>query len=234
MTQSLDLTTPTGVSLNLPIAGAGSRSYAYIIDWHIRIVVALLWILGWTWVFSPQALGNLQESSRSSILWLITFPSLFYTLYHPVVEVIMNGNSPGKNIAKIACVTTEGQSPSIGQILLRNFMRIIDSLPFLYTVGTISVVMTKEHVRLGDMAANTRVISLAEDSDKALAKLNQIENANINHEDAEFIQQLLARWGALSKDKQRAMASNMLARYEISAEKSQRKLRKQLEGLLTS
>lgn len=234
MTQSLDLTTPTGVSLNLPLAGAGSRSYAYIIDWHIRVVVALLWIFGWTWVFGPEALGSLEESSRSSLLWLIIFPSLFYTLYHPVVEVIMNGNSPGKNIAKIACVTTDGQSPSIGQVLLRNFMRIIDSLPMLYTVGTISVLMTKEHVRLGDMAANTRVISVAENSDTALAKLDQIERANINHEDAEFIQQLLSRWGALSKDKQKAMATNMLARYEILPTNSPRKLRKQLEDLLTS
>jgi len=31
----------TGVDVSLPIAGAGARSYAFIIDWHIRAVLAL-------------------------------------------------------------------------------------------------------------------------------------------------------------------------------------------------
>ena len=35
----------TGVDVSLPIAGPGSRSYAFIIDWHIRVVLALAWFV---------------------------------------------------------------------------------------------------------------------------------------------------------------------------------------------
>ena len=34
----------TGVDLSLHIAGPGSRSYAFIIDWHIRVLAALAWL----------------------------------------------------------------------------------------------------------------------------------------------------------------------------------------------
>ncbi len=35
----------TGVDLDPPIGGPGSRSYAFLIDWHIRVIVALAWLL---------------------------------------------------------------------------------------------------------------------------------------------------------------------------------------------
>ena len=33
----------TGVDVELRIAGVGSRSYAFVIDWHIRLILALAW-----------------------------------------------------------------------------------------------------------------------------------------------------------------------------------------------
>jgi uncharacterized RDD family membrane protein YckC len=41
----ITLQTVTGVDVELTIAGPGSRSYAFIIDWHIRLLLALQWIL---------------------------------------------------------------------------------------------------------------------------------------------------------------------------------------------
>ena len=233
MTQTIDLTTPTGVELKFSLAGAGSRAYAYIIDWHIRILVVLLWIFGWTQIYGPGALGSVENSGRSGVLWLTVFPGLFYSLYHPVVELIMNGNSPGKNFAKIAVVNRQGEAPSPGQVLLRNFIRLIDSLPAFYTVGTISIVVTDQHVRLGDMAANTRVINVADNSADTLEKLNQIEQASIDNKDAEFIQQLLERWSALSAEKRGELAGTILQRHNIVPEYSQVRLKAQLQSLLT-
>ena len=39
----ITLQTVTGVDVELTIAGPGSRSYAFIIDWHIRVLLALAW-----------------------------------------------------------------------------------------------------------------------------------------------------------------------------------------------
>jgi hypothetical protein len=41
----------TGVDLTLRIAGPGNRSYAFIIDWHLRLLLALAWLLLATLVF---------------------------------------------------------------------------------------------------------------------------------------------------------------------------------------
>ncbi len=33
----------TGVEVSLPIAGAGGRGLAFVIDWHIRVLLAIAW-----------------------------------------------------------------------------------------------------------------------------------------------------------------------------------------------
>jgi len=38
----------TGVDVELTIAGPGSRSYAFLIDWQLRVLIALAWFcVGW-------------------------------------------------------------------------------------------------------------------------------------------------------------------------------------------
>src|SRR5690349_13978885 len=43
--QTLVLKSVTGVDVELQIAGPGSRSFAFIIDWHIRLIFALIWFI---------------------------------------------------------------------------------------------------------------------------------------------------------------------------------------------
>ncbi len=45
-----------------------------------------------------------------------------------------------------------------GRSLVRNLLRIIDSLPFFYIVGLILVASTEKRQRIGDMAASSIVI----------------------------------------------------------------------------
>jgi hypothetical protein len=41
---SLSIATVDAVRIELPVAGLGSRAYAFIIDWHIRAAAALVWL----------------------------------------------------------------------------------------------------------------------------------------------------------------------------------------------
>ena len=41
--ETLVVTSPTGVDVELAIAGPGSRAYAFLIDWHIRLLLAITW-----------------------------------------------------------------------------------------------------------------------------------------------------------------------------------------------
>ena len=33
----------TGVEVELPMAGPGARAFAFVIDWHIRAILAIAW-----------------------------------------------------------------------------------------------------------------------------------------------------------------------------------------------
>ena len=49
---------------------------------------------------------------------------------------------------------------SLRESLVRNLLRIVDVLPWYYTVGLVSVVLSRDGKRLGDFAAGTIVVRL--------------------------------------------------------------------------
>ena len=95
-------------------------------------------------------------------------------------------------------VTRDGGVPGIGPLLVRNVFRLIDSLPALYGLGLTLVVLTREKVRCGDMAAGTLLVY--EQTAPALAVAAQHASASIGTLDAagaELVAELLARWPTL-------------------------------------
>lgn len=227
----LQLQTGTGVDLSLPLAGAGSRAYAYLIDWHIRVGVVLVWVLCWLLFSWPFEVDGLLDD-RNTVLWLIIAPSTFYLLYHPVLELLLRGDSPGKRWVGLHCVDAAGNPPGSGAILLRNVLRIVDSLPAFYTVGLIAVIVNNERQRLGDMVAGTRVVLAATDSARALEHLSRIDGADLAPPEAELVAELLTRWRTLNKARRQQLATTLLQRVGIEPEQRDAHLRRQLEGLL--
>jgi len=68
---------------------------------------------------------------------------------HHVVELALRGSTPGKRMAGVRIVARDGGAPSVGALLTRNVFRLVDSLPLFYGVGLITVVLTREHLRIG-------------------------------------------------------------------------------------
>jgi uncharacterized RDD family membrane protein YckC len=58
----------TGVDVELKIAGPGGRSYAFVIDWHIRFLAAVAWFLGGTLAYAGglRMLPGAGRATRSS------------------------------------------------------------------------------------------------------------------------------------------------------------------------
>jgi uncharacterized RDD family membrane protein YckC len=208
----ITLQTVTGVDVELTIAGPGSRSYAFIIDWHIRLLLALAWLL----VGHLAYFGGLQmtpEPGRGYLLW-VWLPTLFlYFFYHPVLEVAMRGRTPGKRIAGVRLVTREGDIPGVGPLLLRNVFRILDSLPVCYIVGLITVVLTEHHVRIGDIAAGTLLVMDHDSSASAFAG-TAAARSGLTPQAADLIQELLDRWWSLDEQNRGTIARTLLARVE--------------------
>ena len=78
-------------------------------------------------------------------------------LYYIFTEAIW-GKTLGKYFFGIKVVNSKSKKITFWESCSRNFLRIIDSLPFLYLVGLVSVYSTKKNQRVGDIITNTYVI----------------------------------------------------------------------------
>ncbi|MFZ1869072.1 MAG: RDD family protein [Steroidobacteraceae bacterium] len=206
----------TGVDMTLKVAGPGTRSYAFVIDWHVRVLGVLAWgLLGVLLREDLPAAAAGKLASNPVMVALMVGAGLTYFLYHPVLELALRGRTPGKRIAGIRIVTTEGEIAGAGPLLMRNLFRLIDSLPILYVVGLVCCLVTRQSVRIGDMAAGTVLVIDAADSAKSLSRLGAIlERSSLPPETLKLVQDLLDRWQALEKPRRVALARTLLARIE--------------------
>lgn len=71
------------------------------------------------------------------------------------------GATLGKRIFSIRVVGRDGGTPTFGQSLLRNILRVVDGFPFIlpYLLGFVVAKADGERRRIGDRAAVTRVVS---------------------------------------------------------------------------
>lgn len=214
MGDNLTIGSVTGVDVHLRVAGAGARSYAFVMDWHIRFLVALAWWLAGTTLFgwSSDTASAAGEPSGAYFL-LVMLPAVaMYMLYHPVLEVVMSGHTPGKRMAGIRIVTTEGFTPGVGALVIRNVLRLLDGLPMFYLVGFVATLVTAQAVRIGDLAAGTMLVY--DDSDVAPLAPLSVEAVNrVGLQQVELIRDLLGRWDELSSDARRRVAVTLLERH---------------------
>jgi uncharacterized RDD family membrane protein YckC len=206
---SLRIESVTGVDVELPLAGPGSRSYAFIIDWHIRLLAALLWVLA-----ALLILANFSGIYGSvTSYWIMFGPATaLYLLYHPVVELALGGQTPGKRIAGVRVVSRSGQPPSVAAILIRNIFRLIDSMPAFYTAGLLTTILTRDSVRIGDLAAGTVLVRLSADTRKAIERQQVLATqTRLAPARAELVSDVLERWPQLESTARRELARRILA-----------------------
>jgi hypothetical protein len=64
----------------------------------------------------------------------------------------------GKRLLHLRVMDEQGLKLQFSQVVIRNLLRIVDSLPALYLVGGIASLTSRKCQRLGDLAAGTIVI----------------------------------------------------------------------------
>jgi uncharacterized RDD family membrane protein YckC len=198
----------TGVDLTLSIAGPGTRSYAFVIDWHIRLLLAGAWLL--VAMFALQMTLNLR--SRDALFSVLP-AAIIYFLYHPILEVAMRGRTPGKRMAGVRILNRNGGSPSMTALSIRNIFRLIDCLPVLYVVGLVTCFFTANRVRVGDMAAGTLLVLDDAAAEKSLARIETLAaGSRLPLDTLELLDQILERWESLDKNSRARIARSLLGR----------------------
>jgi uncharacterized RDD family membrane protein YckC len=211
---ALSVDSVTGIDVSLPIAGPGARSYAFIIDWHIRLILALAWYVVAAVVVNGDF--SLAPPTAHPQRWfaVVLVPALaIYFLYHPVVEVAMRGRTPGKRRVGIRVVTRAGGPAGAGALLVRNVFRLIDSLPVFYGVGLTLMVLTRDSLRCGDMAAGTLLVYERSAADTELLQNAAQRVGKLDTAGAEIAADLLQRWTSLVPEARIRLARQLLQRY---------------------
>ncbi len=226
------------VEVELPIAGIGSRSYAFLIDWHIRFLLSLAWLvliavlLG---LMSPleDFFSPLLRAGKSALYAGLLPAAAIYFLYHPLLEIVMQGRTPGKRMAGIRIVTERALTPDPGALLIRNVFRLVDSLPAFYVLGLAVAMFTARQVRIGDLAAGTLLVY---DTGKRSLDLDGVigsTSSRLSQNDRELLDDLLERWRGLDAPLRRGLGEKFLAHIgePVAHGGTEAELRKQLRKL---
>jgi len=141
-----------GVVIRLRIAGPMLRAGAYAIDLLIRIAVVIVTGIGLS--IAGMAIGGNVAQGLGLLIWF------FLGWWYPVFfEAGKRGATPGKRSMGLRVVQPSGAPITLGQAIVRNFLRFIDGMPLItYGFGLASCLATKRFQRLGDLAAGTVVV----------------------------------------------------------------------------
>lgn len=161
----MTIATPEGVSLEVTLAGAGSRAGAAVLDGLIQSVLALVIFLimggiiaggGIEADFGPGGSNSEVALFAVAILNVLMFVLLFF--YFVLFETLWSGQTPGKRAFRLRVVRTSGARVGFKASMIRNVVRIVDLLPGFYLIGMAAVLASQKNQRVGDMVAGTVVV----------------------------------------------------------------------------
>lgn len=139
--------TNQNIEIDLELGSLGERIVAFFLD----ALIIFCFIIGMS--ILVEGIGI---EFGDWIQYLFYIPVMFYSF---AFEYFGNGQTPGKRAMNIKVVKLDGTTPTISGYLLRWLFRVIDI--YLYgVVAVISIIITKNGQRIGDLAAGTTVIKI--------------------------------------------------------------------------
>lgn len=134
----------------MPLAGPVSRSLAWIID--AATIMVCFQVIG----VVIKLVGLLSPDFSSAFSIFVFF--VLRTLYSILLEWFWRGQTIGKRVMGLRVMDVNGLRLQPSQIIIRNLLRAVDSLPLFYLLGGVICLISRHSQRLGDLAGNTIVV----------------------------------------------------------------------------
>ncbi len=151
---AVEIRTPEGVTFSLPLAGPVGRMLALTVDGAVTTVA----VIAISYAASPlvPVLGDYASAAVVLLYFVVTIG------YGIALEWLWNGRTLGKRVVGLRVADASGLRLTFAQVLIRNLLRAVDSLPVFYLVGGMVCVLNVRLQRLGDLAAGTIVLRTRE------------------------------------------------------------------------
>ncbi len=214
----LTIETPELIPLEYPLAGIGSRFLALAFDTLIQLGVALVLVVAGVVVFA-----SLVSHFHRTGIWLLAIGVLVYFLlqfgYFAGFEAWWNGQTPGKRRMHLRVIKDSGRPITVYDSVARNLLRTVDSLPGLYGVGILSMLLSPGNKRLGDHVAGTVVVHEQPLASRApehwtppSTAPSGYDSSRLTPEEFQLLEAFLDRRGQLAPDVRREMARRVVQR----------------------
>src|SRR5208282_5287022 len=138
-TNTLIILTPEGISFTQHLAGPVTRFLAFAID--LAGIALAAGILAQVLLLAAIVNADFALAARTLSYFVVTIG------YSILLEWIWRGQTLGKRVLKIRVIDAEGYRLRPAQIVIRNLLRIVDTLPALYAVGGIACLFSKRSQR---------------------------------------------------------------------------------------
>jgi uncharacterized RDD family membrane protein YckC len=150
LTSELKIETPEGIQFSYALAGPISRCLAWIVDFVVVVILTMVAMkLSLVFAFLSMDLAGA----------LIVIAYFVISIgYGVLLEWVWRGQTLGKRFLRLRVMDVNGLRLQFHQILMRNLLRAVDSLPACDLVGGIACVCSRRARRLGDLAAGTVVV----------------------------------------------------------------------------
>jgi uncharacterized RDD family membrane protein YckC len=210
--QHLEIETPEHVTLDLEIAGIGSRALAGVIDMLLLVGAALAVVLA---VGILTGFGYTLGRVAPALLMLGGFA--VWNGYFVLFEGMRRGQTPGKRLAGIRVVMDTGHAVTLGAAAARNLLRVADFVPPPYLIGILLVAFHPRGKRLGDLVAGTIVVRDRPQEAPGFARAPEEEDGppsipELDDEDFRLLSQFAERHGQLAPAARARLATGLAAR----------------------
>ncbi|QTA92473.1 RDD family protein [Desulfonema magnum] len=148
--RTLTIKTPEGIAFSLHLAGPVTRFLAWLID------LASIFVISLTARIAAGFLGVISPDIASAAVILAYF--IISIGYGIAMEWYWRGQTIGKRLLRLRVMDEQGLRLQFNQVVIRNLLRFVDSLPAFYMVGGLACLVSPRVQRLGDLAANTIVV----------------------------------------------------------------------------
>lgn len=152
--ESLNILTGQNVTIQYEPANLLRRMCALLLDYLFMGFYIFLVLYFYFVLIYPNSI----EDPILIVLGIILYLPIM--TYHFLFESMMDGRTPGKIIAKIKVTNVDGSTPGLLAYFLRWILLPIDMFPY-GGIGALCILFSKNHQRLGDMAAGTSVVRTA-------------------------------------------------------------------------
>ncbi len=149
-TAKVTILTNEGICFGLELGSPVSRFLAWSLD--LAIISALIALVEMLLVLLRLLNADVFQAVGILLYFLLSIG------YGILLEWAWRGQTLGKRLVRLRVVDANGLKLHFSQVLVRNLLRFVDSLPLCYFVGGIVMLTNRRGQRLGDIAANTLVV----------------------------------------------------------------------------